>query len=155
MKNKLSKKEEADLVRLLGKVRLPASYPVFKALCKSVPMIAIDIAVMPDKDHVLLTYRDDEFFRGWHIPGSILLYKETIDHAIQRVIKSELKIKVTKPKFLNYFSYGANREHGVALLFIAEPKGYLSVKDGKVFPLSKVPKELLKVHVPEFLALRD
>jgi len=154
-KNPLTPEEEKKLVALLKKVRLPTSYPVFKALCKSVPMVAIDIAVMPDAEHILLTYRKDEFFNGWHIPGSILLYQETVVHALRRVIRTELKIKVSKPKFLNYISYGENREHGVALLFVVKPKKKGVVQNGKFFNLRNLPPNTIKVHAPELNYLKS
>ena len=75
-KKSADKIRRKKLVRLLSRVKLPAPYPVFIVLCKSVPMVAVDIALMKDKDHLFLTYRNDEFYRGWHMPGSILIYHE-------------------------------------------------------------------------------
>src|SRR3990167_8787178 len=88
--------EVQQLVRLLGKLKWPVPYPVFLAICKSIPIIAIDLAVMPDPNHVLLTYRDDDFYKGWHIPGSILRYGDSIAKAHQRVASDELGLSVSR-----------------------------------------------------------
>lgn len=147
MENKLTSKEIKVLVKLLEKVRLPAPYPVFIALCKSVPLIAVDLAVMPDKNHILLTYRKDEFYDGWHLPGSILRSLESVENAFRRVARSELCVKVSRPKFTTYFSYFDNREYGIALLFVAKPKSKPAA--GKYFNLDKLPKNFLKVQNQE------
>ena len=151
-KNKLTDKEIKDLVRLLKKVRLPAPYPVFIALGKSVPLIAVDLALMPDKNHILLTYRKDEFYDNWHIPGSILRSYEPVENALKRVARTELGITILKKKFATYFSYLDNREYGIALLFVVKSKS--KPKDGKYFPLNKLPKNFLKVQNPEIEYLR-
>src|SRR3989338_255445 len=103
-KSTLTSREIGQLVRLLRKVKLPAPYPVFIALCKSVPMVAINLAVLDKDNRILLIYRTDDFYDNWHIPGSILRYGETPLDAIGRVCTKELSsIKITKPKFINYF----------------------------------------------------
>lgn len=140
----LTEKEIKQLVTILEKVRLPAPYPVFIALLKSVPMIAVDLAVMPDKDHILLTYRDDEFYKGWHIPGSILRYSETTKDAWRRVVTEELGMNIRSAMFKTYFNYQDHRESGITLLFVAKPKGKL--KDGVYFALNKLPKDFLKAQ---------
>ena len=151
-KNKLTSKEIKQLVKLLKKVKLPAPYPVFIALCKSVPLIAVDLAVMPDKNHLLLTYRKDEFYDGWHLPGSILRSFESVENALKRVARGELGVKVSKPKFVTYFSYFDSREYGIALLFAAKPKS--KPTDGKYFLLNHPPKDFLSVQNPEIKYLK-
>ncbi len=151
----LTKTEIKDLVRLLKKVRLPAPYPVFIALCKSVPIIAVDLALMPDKNHILLTYRDDKFYKGWHIPGSILTYQEKPIQALYRMAKKELGLgskDLAGVKFQTYFSYKDTREHGVSLLFTASPKA--EPKDGKYFHLNNPPKDFIKVQNQEIKFLK-
>lgn len=153
---KLTKTEIKDLVRLLKKVRLPAPYPVFLALCKSVPVVAVDIALMKDKNHLLLTYRDDEFYRDcWHVPGSILTYQEKPIQAFFRVAKKELGLEqkdLSGIKFQTYFSYKDAREDGVTLLFTANSKVKPGV--GRYFHLDNLPKNFLKVQNQEIKFLK-
>ncbi|HEY4499716.1 MAG TPA: NUDIX domain-containing protein [Candidatus Paceibacterota bacterium] len=153
VKNKLTGAEIKTLVRLLKKVKLPAPYPVFIALCKSVPLIAIDLAVMPDDQHVLLTHRKDEFYDGWHIPGSILRYGEKVEDAFKRVARQELNISISNPSFNYYFVYHGKREFGIALLFTAKPK--TKIKIGEYFLLSQMPKNFLEVQIPEINYLKN
>ncbi|MDP3999594.1 MAG: NUDIX domain-containing protein [bacterium] len=143
----LNKQETQNLVKLLKKVRLPAPYPVFIALCKSVPMVAVNLAVMPDNRRLLLTYRNDEFYKGWHIPGSILRYKENPLDVLKRVSRQELKMKIKSPRFVNYFIENSSRGHELILLFVVRPAGAL--KKGKYFSLNHPPKDLLKEQVQE------
>lgn len=146
-KNKLTDKEIKDLVRLLKKVRLPAPYPVFLALCKSVPMVAVDLAVMPDSRQILLTYRKDDFYDNWHIPGSILRYDEAPEKAVKRVSIKELGIKISNLEFVNFFCESDQRGYEVILLFRAKPVGNPS--KGKYFYLDNLPKKFLKIQQPE------
>ncbi len=154
MKNKLTLKETENLVRLLKKVKLPAPYPVFIALSKSVPFIAVDLAVMSDKNHILLTYRKDEFYDGWHIPGSILRYGELAKNAYERVMKKELGMKILKPKFIDYFDIlFDSRDKGIALLFVIKPK--TKPKVGKYFSLKNLPENFLKCQRLETRYLKN
>ncbi|MEK9170263.1 MAG: NUDIX hydrolase [Patescibacteria group bacterium] len=149
---KLTSKEIGDLVRLLKKVRLPAPYPVFVALCKSVPMVAVNLAVMPDKNHVLLTYRKDEFYDSWHIPGSILRYKETPKDALKRVCRKEISVKIKKLRFVGFFNDYDVRGHELVLLYAARPIN--KPKDGQYFKLGKFPKKIIKEQRQELKCLK-
>lgn len=153
IKTKLTVNETKQLVRLLGKVRLPAPYPIFVALLKSVPIIAIDLAVMPDDNHILLTYREDDFYKGWHVPGSILCFHDSIIAAWKRVAIQELGMKIIKAEFLTYFNYKDNRETGVTLLFVAKPKG--KTKKGTYFSLNNIPKDFVREQLPEINFLKQ
>ncbi|MDP3729712.1 MAG: NUDIX domain-containing protein [bacterium] len=153
MKNKLTESETKQLITLLKKVKLPAPYPVFLALSKSVPLVAVNILLMPDEDHILLTYRKDDFYDHWHIPGSILLMNEHPKKAIHRVAKKELGIKVQDFEFINYVTEFSARGHGVMLMFKVEPKNQ-KPKDGKYFHLDKLPKKFLEEQRGEITILQ-
>src|SRR3989344_6415818 len=153
--NKLTKVETEELVKLLKKVRLPAPYSVFVALCKSVPVIAVDIALMKDKNNIFLTYRSDKFYKGWHVPGSILTYQEKPIQALYRMAKKELGLEpkdLLGVKFQTYFAYKDVRESGISLFFTASSK--VKPKDGKYFPLNNPPKDFLKVQNQEINYLK-
>lgn len=149
---KLSAKEEKDLIKLLKKVKLPAPYSVFRALCKSVPMVAVNLAVMPDDQHLLLTHRKDEFYDGWHIPGSILRYKENPKSVLKRVSHQEVGMKIKSPQFINYFMENDKRGQELVLLFVARPIG--NPKIGTYFKLNHLPKDLLKEQIQEIRLLK-
>ena len=145
--DKLTPKEIKDLVRLLKKVSLPAPYPIFIALCRSVPMVAINVAVMPDKERILLTHRKDDFYDNWHIPGSILCYKESPKDAIDRVCREELSLKAGKPRFVGYFNEYDGRGHVLVLLYAVRP--VKEPKIGTYFKVDKFPADLIKCQRKE------
>lgn len=149
---KLTVSEIKELVRLLKKVRLPAPYPVFIALCKSVPMIAVDLAFISDDGRVFLTHRKDEFYEGWHIPGSILTTGESVKHAIKRVARKELGIDSLKSEFVNHIYYNDIRESGISLLFAVSSKS--EPKGGKYFSLNKIPKNFINDQMGVMDALK-
>ena len=154
-KEALSEQETQTLVSLLGKVKLPAPYLIFKALCKSVPLVAINIALMPDDDHILLTYRKDEFYDHWHIPGSILLTGEHPEkEAIPRVGKKELGIEIKNFQFMYYFNEFCLREHGIALLFKVNAHQY-APNDGTYFHLDELPTRFLEEQRQEIEFLKS
>lgn len=149
---KLTSGEIRDVVRILKKVKLPAPYPVFVALCKSVPMVAVNLAVMPDKNHVLLTYRKDEFYDSWHIPGSILRYKESPKDAIERVCRKEISVKIKKLRFVGYFNDHDVRGHELVLLYAAHPIN--TPREGEYFKFGKLPKKIIKEQKQELECLK-
>lgn len=147
-RKKLTPKEIKVMVQLLKKAYSPFPYTVFIALCKIVPMIAIDVAIMLDKNRVLLTHRKDDFYNGWHIPGSILRYKESPNDAIKRVCQKELSLKISKPCFASFFNIHDIRGHVITLLYTARPIN--KPKQGLYFKVGEPPRGFLMVQKKEF-----
>ena len=59
------------------------------------PIVNVDILVRnPSTAEILLTWRDDNFYRGWHIPGGIIRFKEKMIDRIELVAKVELGAKI-------------------------------------------------------------
>lgn len=148
----LNQKEIKSLVALLKKVRLPAPYPVFAALAKSVTLVAVDIAVMSSEGSILLTHRTDAWYDCWHIPGGILLHGENPQDAAIRVARVELGGKASRLQFIHYFFETTVRGNEVVLLF----KAVLDRKpaNGSYFPLRKTPKEFLEEQREEINYLK-
>jgi len=77
----------------------------FTTIYHKVPRVAVDI-VIKTKQGALLTKRVIPSFKGmWHIPGGTILFKEPILHAINRIAKDELGIKVKVIKHLGVIEY--------------------------------------------------
>ena len=58
------------------------------------PIINVDLLIKNEQNHTLLTWRDDGYWpAGWHVPGGIIRYKETIAQRIKVVAKTELGLK--------------------------------------------------------------
>ena len=51
---------------------------VFLFVSRITPLINVDLLIKNEQNHTLLTWRNDSYYLGWHIPGGIIRYKETI-----------------------------------------------------------------------------
>ncbi len=55
------------------------------------PMVNVDLLVRDDRGRTLLAWRSDRYSgTGWHVPGGIVRFKETLEYRVQRVAESEL-----------------------------------------------------------------
>ena len=152
-KSSLTKKEIVALTQLLPRLQWPLPYSIFLALCKSVPIVAVYGAIMPDSKHIFLTYRKDEFFDHWCIPGAVLYYNEKISATLTRVIKNKLNIKLKNINFVGYYESRDKREHGVRFLFTGKPIDGVP-HNGKYFHINRLPKNFLPAHMPGITMLR-
>jgi ADP-ribose pyrophosphatase YjhB (NUDIX family) len=60
------------------------------------PMVNVDLFIRDDRGRTLLTWRDDGFYPpGWHVPGGIVRYKETMAARIAAVAQIELGASVS------------------------------------------------------------
>lgn len=72
-----------------AKIGLP--FPVFELVSRLTPMVNVDLLIKDKNNRTLLAWRDDEFAgQGWHIPGGIVRFKETLDNRIQQVALREI-----------------------------------------------------------------
>lgn len=164
MGNVLTSNEAAELVRLLNKMTWPVPRNVFNALCENLIMSAIELAVIRRKKlgfELLMFYREDEYFKGWHMPGTIMQPGETELSALKRLIASEIKQKVSKPEavgrmnFLKGSGPGQYKRGQVyATFFTASFHGNYT-GDGTFFPLNKIPKDTLSGHKMMIKKIRD
>ncbi len=96
---------------------------IFLFVTRITPIINVDLLIKNDQNHTLLTWRDDGYYPpGWHIPGGIVRYKETISDRINAVAASELgaDIKFKKdPLSINEVIHPSrkNRGHFISLLY--------------------------------------
>ncbi len=134
---------------------------VFLFVSGITPLINVDLLIKNDQHHTLLTWRDDGFGPpGWHIPGGIIRFKETIPDRIGAVAATELGAKVKfkkKPLSIKEVIHPTRmiRGHGISLLFecklISPPDDNLKHRKGIPKPGDwawhpKCPKDLIPVH---------
>ncbi len=87
------------------------------------PMINVDLLIKNRRNQTLLTWRDDGFYPpGWHVPGGIIRYKETIADRIGAVAASELGSEVEfkpEPLAINQVIHPSRRARGhfISLLY--------------------------------------
>lgn len=64
---------------------------LFLFVSSIMPLVNVDLLIKDETDRVLLSWRDDEFTGiGWHLPGGILRFKDSLEKRIQIVAQEEL-----------------------------------------------------------------
>lgn len=141
--------------------RLGLPEPVFLLISRLIPMVNVDLLIKDDMGRTLLTWRDDIYHgRGWHIPGGVIRFGETLHERIAAVAKLELGCEIVfdeHPVATNEHIAETRRERGHAISFLyrcklgTEPLRQLKYQGGDPQPgmydfFSKAPDNLLKVH---------
>jgi colanic acid biosynthesis protein WcaH len=96
---------------------------VFYYVSRTTPLINVDLLIKDEKGRTLLSWRNDPYCgAGWHIPGGIIRFKETIENRVQKVAEREVggpveydptPIKITEM----FHPERADRSHFISLLF--------------------------------------
>jgi ADP-ribose pyrophosphatase YjhB (NUDIX family) len=95
MSTELTEQLAAQLLDLTGDQRQGLPNQVFRLVSQLTPMINVDLLIQDQTGRTLLTWRADEFCgQGWHIPGGIIRFKETISSRITKVALTELGCEV-------------------------------------------------------------
>lgn len=69
---------------------------LFLFISRMTPLVNVDLLIKDEQKRTLLTWRDDEFYgSAWHIPGSIIRYKEHAADRIRKCAEEELGSPVT------------------------------------------------------------
>jgi ADP-ribose pyrophosphatase YjhB (NUDIX family) len=114
--------EIAALERAIGDASRGLPEDVFQFVSRITPLINVDLLIQDDRRGTLLTWRADRFYGpGWHVPGSIIRYKETSAERIRSCARDELGADVSfaeAPIFiLESIGTQATRGHHISLLF--------------------------------------
>ena len=142
----LKEKELEQLVGLLGKIDNPQNglpLPVFESLCRLVPFVACELIIMNDKNQILLTWREDEFWKGWHFPGGLMRYRESVDERVRKTALDEVGVGIESYEFLGFEDcHNSLRGPVMSLLFICHIKE--DPKCGKFF--NSMPADIIESH---------
>jgi len=119
------------------------------------PMPNVELAVIkPGTKKILLTYRQDRNFTGWHFPGSHICQFESIKACCQRIAKDEIGIKIKNIRLAGVKNYNSSKihkryykgkfipNHYLGLICIVEP--LQTPKAGQFF--DRLPKNIITVH---------
>ncbi len=135
--------------------------PVFLLLSRLTPMVNVDLLIKDDMGRTLLTWRDDIYHGcGWHIPGGVIRFKETLHERITAVAKLELDCEVVfeaRPVATREYiaETQCDRGHFISFLYrcklATKPPQELKYQDGNPQVgmydfFSQAPEHLLKVH---------
>jgi len=64
---------------------------IFYFISRITPLVNTDLLIKDKKGRTLLAWRDDQYCgKGWHIPGSIVRFKESLEHRIIATARKEL-----------------------------------------------------------------
>jgi len=109
---------------------------VFLFISRNHPMTNVDLLIKNEKNQTLLTWRekgDNYWPPGWHIPGGIIRYSESIATRINAVAMNELGVTIkfkNKPIAINeiILPERRNRSHFISLLFECKLNSQLDKK---------------------------
>jgi len=134
---------------------------LFLFVSRITPLVNVDLLIKNEQNHTLWTWRDDAYYSpGWHLPGGIIRYKETIAERIRATAKTELGAEVEfqpTPLGINEIICPdrRNRGHFISLLYqcslITSPDEWLQYKSGGPLPdqwmwFDACPENIIAVH---------
>lgn len=126
----------------------PSPHGIFeKLMSKTVPS-CVELVLIRD-GKVYLTYREDKFWKGYHVPGSYIAPGETPEQTSQRIASREVPgVLITKAEIVAAFTHpDSPRFHDTSLIVLAEFEGDPG-EDVKGRWFSKRPDDLIDVHQP-------
>lgn len=156
----LSEEESAQLAILLKKagngdlMKTP-----WHALVKIFPTVPLELMIFNNEQEVLLIYREDAEFVGWHHPGSCWNDWETIPQRLGKLVAGEVVkgagIAITEPKNIGWMeaergddiSSGSSDRHACSLIYVADLISEFTPKEGfGFFPLHGLPENTFYHH---------
>ena len=133
---------------------------IFYYISKTTPLVNVDLLIKDEGGRTLLSWRDDQFAgSGWHLPGGILRFKETLETRIQKVAETEIGTLVDfDPNPVTINQIIANdcdiRSHFISILYkcflseenILENNGLFIDDPGYIMWYNNCPRDLLEYH---------
>jgi len=121
--------------------------PVWKAINGVVPMPVVEVIVTSTEKDFLLTYRKDEYWDGWHIPGGFFFYRESVADACRRVALREIGIEVRFERMIDAYMW-PDHPYGSPLSLVCVCHAKELPKEGTFF--TEIPEDII-VHHGDFL----
>ena len=71
---------------------------LFESISRLTPAVSVELIIKSrDQQSSLLTWRDDELYGpGWHVPGGVVRFKETLTSRVEEVLKHEIGATASK-----------------------------------------------------------
>jgi colanic acid biosynthesis protein WcaH len=113
---------------------------VFYYISQTTPLINVDLLVKDELGRTLLAWRNDHHAgTGWHIPGGIIRFKETIAERIHQVSLAEIGVAVDygpEPLAINEMIHRDRdvRGHFISLLYNCRLDSSFAPKNGGLQP---------------------
>ncbi len=152
----LSPKDQEELARLLRHVAEQDARFIpdkaYRPFHRLVPWPAVEVLIHDAEGQFLLSYRDDQDLRGWHIPGGYMKPNETIDAACNRIVRKEgvvatgvdnLRLIAAHPWTQGEHPYG----YPLSLIIACRAIGEVQARSDLQW-FSEIPPTIIPVHRP-------
>ncbi|MFV8751432.1 NUDIX domain-containing protein [Nannocystaceae bacterium ST9] len=144
----LSPDEQRDLVVLLRRLAdeggaMPTTpRAIWDALAGVVPRLAVELGLFAG-EAILLSHRDDETWRGWHIPGGFVGRDETLADACRRIARRELGVEVELIGVVGSFAW-PDHPCGSVLSLLCACRSDATPRDARFFV--ELPEPMVRHH---------
>jgi colanic acid biosynthesis protein WcaH len=122
--------------------------------------VNVDLLIKDENRRTLLAWRNDPYAgKGWHLPGGIVRFKESLETRLKKVAETEIGTSVDfdpNPIAINQIILKEykNRAHFISILykcslssaFIPENKGIFNTDQGYLMWHDTCPDNLLRLH---------
>jgi len=119
---------------------------LFETIIATVPQVAIEAIIVNNIEKprkILVTWREDSHYYGWHFPGGFIRFGQSFDEATRSIIKRELGVNVSELKDTGVkYSQVDGRGHTIGIVFLVK----LENKSTQGQWFNCVPKKLLNHH---------
>ena len=133
---------------------------VFFYISRTTPLINVDLLIKDEKGRTLLSWRNDQYAgKGWHVPGGIVRFKETLETRVRKAAETEIGTNVSfdpTPMAINQLIHPERsiRSHFISILykcflpgtFIPSNKGLSAEDRGFLRWHDHCPRNLIKVQ---------
>lgn len=134
-----------ELAKAIPDASIGLGKDFFEAISRLTPIVNVDLLIQKvfhGKINTLLAWRSDDLYLGWHLPGGVLRFKETLDARVLKVAKEELLSSIASikgPLEINEI-FNENRDirgHFLSFLYSVELDSYPEEMDS--FSQNKIP----------------
>ncbi len=132
---------------------------VFLFVSRITPLVNVDLLIRDENKRTLLSWRDDSVDgTGWHVPGGIVRFRESLETRLRKVAETEIGTIVEfdpVPIATNQIIRSQNiRGHFTSMLykcflsktFVPKNTGLSSKDAGYLMWHDSCPENLIKVH---------
>jgi len=133
---------------------------LFLYISRTTPLVNVDLLIKDETGRTLLSWRDDQYCgQGWHVPGGIVRFRETLEARVKKVAETEIRGDVSfdaTPIALNQLIHyeRETRSHFISILykcflssvFVPQNKGLSNGDRGYLMWHDFCPGNLIKVH---------
>ena len=96
--DKIEKMSNNAITKAIGILQSKVSNPseglpdeIFYYISKTTPLLNVDLLIKHENEQTLLSWRNDQYTgSGWHVPGGIVRFKETMEDRIKKVAETEI-----------------------------------------------------------------